>query len=113
MGNCLKCGKETAEKAAFCDHCLTVMDKYPIKEGTVAHLLPRPKRAEYKPPEPFREAASQAQLQQTRHTLRWLMVLTVILSALLLLTSGILLQSFEEQPEAPAIGRNYTTTQQP
>ena len=111
MGQCLKCGKDTSETAAFCEACVTDMEQYPVKPGAVAHLIPRPKRPEYKPPETYREAANRAQLQQAKRTVRWLMILTVILSALLLTSAWMLLQSLEETPTAPPIGKNYTTTQ--
>lgn len=112
MGQCLKCGKAAGETAAFCDQCVADMEQYPVNPGTIAHLIPRPKRPEYRPPETYREAASRAQLQHAKRTIRWLMILTVILSALLLLSTWMLIGSLEETPEAPPIGKNYTTTQQ-
>lgn len=112
MGNCLKCGNKIQEKAAFCDDCLTMMELYPVKPGTVAHLQTRPPRPERKSPEAYRETVDKAQLVQANKTIRLLIVLTVILSALLLTAAVFLVQSIMEQPEAPPIGRNYTTTQQ-
>jgi hypothetical protein len=110
MAGCLKCGKEVQGKAAFCDECLAVMNQYPVKPGTVAHLLPRPKPVEYKPQESYREAAYKQQLQTLQRTNRWLVVLTVILSVLLLTMAGLLLHATQDTPEAPPIGKNYTTT---
>ena len=112
MGQCLKCGKTTRETATFCDQCVADMEQYPVKPGTIVHLLPRPKRPEYKTPETYREAADRAQLQQAKRTARWLMVLTVILAVLLLISTWMLLQSLNQPTEAPPIGKNYTTTQQ-
>lgn len=113
MGNCLKCGSAVKDKAAFCDQCLQVMEQYPIKPGSVAHLQPRPQRPERKSPELYRETVDKQQLLHAKRSIRWLIALTLILSALLLTTTGILLQTLESKPEAPAIGKNYTTTQQP
>ena len=36
--NCMKCGVEIPETQVFCDHCLEVMEQYPIKPGTHIHL---------------------------------------------------------------------------
>ena len=38
--NCMKCGRETPSEQVFCEECLTEMEKYPVKPGTVV-LLPR------------------------------------------------------------------------
>lgn len=112
METCLKCGSKIKEDAAFCDDCLTVMDQYPVKPGTVALLQSRPQRPERKVPENYRETVSKAQLAQANKTIRLLTILTLILSALLLTAVGFLIESIIEPPEAPAIGRNYTSTQQ-
>ena len=38
--NCMKCGRETENEAVFCPDCLQVMEKYPVRPGTVV-ILPR------------------------------------------------------------------------
>ena len=37
---CLKCGREVYEDQVFCSDCIAVMEKYPVKPGTVI-LLPK------------------------------------------------------------------------
>lgn len=37
---CMKCGKETTDGQVFCDSCLEVMEKYPVKPDTVVQLPP-------------------------------------------------------------------------
>ena len=37
---CMKCGKETSDSQVFCDSCLEVMEKYPVKPDTVVQLPP-------------------------------------------------------------------------
>ena len=37
---CLKCGREVNEDKVFCQDCVSVMDQYPVKPGTVI-LLPK------------------------------------------------------------------------
>lgn len=39
--NCMKCGREIEEGQAFCPDCLSVMERYPVKPGTVVQI---PKR---------------------------------------------------------------------
>ena len=112
MATCLKCGAEAEAPNAFCPKCLEVLAATPVKPGTVAHVLPRPKRAEVTP-DTYQASEDQAQLALLRRKLRWLVAVTLILSALLLVTAGMLTESILAEPEVPAIGRNYTTTQQP
>ena len=112
MASCLRCGKEVEGKATFCGECLEVMSKTPVKPGSVAMILPRPKHQEYTPQDDPRDSATRAQLKTLRSTIRWLVVLTVILSLLLLATTGMLLHSMQDQPEVQPIGKNYTTTGQ-
>ena len=38
---CMKCGLEIPDGQVFCDGCLEIMDKYPVKPGTPVHILPR------------------------------------------------------------------------
>ena len=38
--NCMKCGRETENEQVFCQDCLQIMEKYPVRPGTVV-LLPR------------------------------------------------------------------------
>ena len=110
MSQCLKCGREVSEKAAFCDACIQAMEAYPVKPGTVIHLQPRPQNPERKN-EVFRETVDKQLLVRAKSTIRWLVALSLVLAALLLTATAMLFQSTQEISEAPAIGRNYTTTQ--
>lgn len=38
--NCMKCGQETVDEHVFCEKCLAVMEKYPVRPGAVV-MLPR------------------------------------------------------------------------
>ena len=38
---CMKCGLEIPDTQVFCDGCLEMMDKYPVKPGTPVNILPR------------------------------------------------------------------------
>ena len=37
---CIKCGKETAAGAEFCQECLADMERHPVKQGTPV-ILPK------------------------------------------------------------------------
>ena len=106
MDQCLKCGKETAGKAVFCDGCQGVMEAHPIKPGTVVHILPRPEKKR----QVYQEPTKAELLTKSRKTIKWLLGLVALLSVLLILMAGMLLRTISEDtgPTAP-IGRNYTT----
>lgn len=108
MGQCLKCGKETAEKAIFCQQCQDDMGKYPVKPGTVIHL-PKRQSIPEKKAELYDEPDHEKQIHGLRKTVRFLAALVAALSILLTITAFMLLRTMsQEKPVAP-IGRNYTT----
>ena len=108
--DCLRCGKKTAEKQSFCEECLAVMEKYPVKPGTAIHLLHRPAaHAEKKQPQRHREPTAAEQVEHLRGMFRWLFGIIAVLSVLLLLTAGILLHEISKETPTGTIGKNYTT----
>lgn len=106
MGQCMKCGKETAGKAVFCDTCQSIMEAHPVKPGTVIHILPRPEKR----PQRHKEPTKAEQLAKSRKTVKWLLGLVATLSVLLIIMATMLMRTLSETdgPTAP-IGRNYTT----
>ena len=40
--NCIKCGKDTKSEQIFCQQCLEVMEKYPVKPDVHVQLPNRP-----------------------------------------------------------------------
>ena len=36
--NCMKCGRDIPAEQVFCDNCLEIMKKYPVKPDTVVQL---------------------------------------------------------------------------
>ena len=54
---CMKCGLEIPDGQVFCDGCLEMMDKYPVKPDTPVHILPRKplEKAQRKTPLSFKE----------------------------------------------------------
>ena len=108
MGQCLKCGKETAKKAIFCQQCQDDMGKYPVKPGTVIHL-PKRQSAPEKKLEQYNEPDHEGQILGLRKTVRFLVALVAALSILLTVTAFMLLRTLSQEKPVPPIGRNYTT----
>ena len=108
--NCLKCGKKTTRTDAFCQECMEVMERYPVKPGTVAQIPNRSAiQAEKKSQPHKREPSPAEQLAHLRGVLRWMTVTVVILSLLLCLTAGILLHLINNDTANYGIGQNYIT----
>lgn len=76
---CIKCGREIGENQVFCDDCLAVMAKYPIKPGTTVLL---PKRREIplvKRAVPRRKTVTpEEQIRKLRRSLRTMIVIWVV-----------------------------------
>ena len=108
MGQCLKCGKETTEKAIFCRQCQDNMVQYPVKPGTVIHL-PKRQNTPEKKLEHYVEPDHEGQILSLRKTVRFLVALVAVLSILLTATAFMLLRTMSQEKPVPPIGRNYTT----
>lgn len=108
MGGCLKCGKETAQKAVFCQECTDVMAKYPVKPDAVIHL-PRRQPSQERKPTRYTEVSQAEQTRNLRKMVRWLTGIVAALSILLVLMAGLLLHTLEKNQEIHTIGKNYTT----
>lgn len=39
--HCIKCGQKTEDSRTFCNDCMEIMKKYPVKPGTVVRLPER------------------------------------------------------------------------
>ena len=110
MNTCLKCGRETPEQFTYCEHCLEIMGKYPVKPGTVVHLPRRNTVQLSKKPVRRKAPTPEEQVVTLRKVIRILLVC-------LLLTVGalgyFLWQFFlpdkpDQYPEENPIGQNYT-----
>ena len=55
--NCLKCGRDVPEEQLFCESCLEVMAKYPVKPNTAIQLPHREEHAFIRKPQPERRQA--------------------------------------------------------
>lgn len=107
---CMKCGKETGENQVFCDDCLEVMAKHPVRQGTPVHLPNYNTSVEKKAAPKKRQPTPEELLPRFRKATRWLSV--ALVSSLLVLSITVaLLVNFVNAPSATTndIGKNYNT----
>ena len=109
--NCMKCGAETPEGQVFCDHCLSVMEDYPIKPDTRIHLPKRddpveaPKRSPRKKRLTQEEQISALRLKVLR------LRLTAVILALLLCVAGVILgQKMYKDFTKPVSSRRFSVS---
>ena len=107
--NCMKCGANTPEGQVFCDHCLSVMEHYPVKPGAHIHL---PKQAEAsesvkKPSKKKRTPSPEEQIAALKLKVRRLRRLAVILVFVICVVASFLVLSLHQQYASPITGRNY------
>ena len=110
MHQCLKCGSKTEGRAVFCNDCLEIMEKYPVKPGTVVHILRRPARTESKEIDTFDQRAQEALVSHQQGMIRWLTTVIAVISILLVIIAALLFHTLDTDQTIPAIGRNYTTS---
>jgi hypothetical protein len=106
----MKCGSEISEDQVFCQHCLTVMEEYPIRRNIHVHL---PKRddvesAPKRPTKKKRPLSSEEQLSQLRLKVLRLRLLAAILAFLFCVSSAFLGLKLYEEYIVPKTGLNYT-----
>ncbi len=107
---CLKCGNEAENGQIFCNHCLEVMERYPVKPGTNIQLprrnsVPLPKKQARR-----RSLSPEEQIVHMRVTIRTLAA--ILCTSLLLLGISVWLnfqpRENQTQPPVPSMGQNYT-----
>lgn len=79
---CIKCGKETASGAEFCEECLAEMAHYPVKPGTPVIL---PKHAEHTNVKHSKKKTMKPEQQvlHLKRKVRWLRGIGIVLFLLL------------------------------
>ena len=84
--NCLKCGRDIPEEQLFCESCLKVMERYPVKPNTAVQLPHRDRSVSVKKSQAKRRQAPTAEetLQTALRFLRRILVLWLITLGLLI-----------------------------
>jgi len=107
---CLKCGRDIDEGQVFCDFCLEVMKKYPVKPG-IAIQIPHKKdppavkkgHAKRKQPPTPEERIHRMKKHLLRMVIVWLVTLTLLAATIYPTVEYFLGKTFL-QP-----GQNYST----
>ena len=108
---CMKCGVDIPEGQGFCDHCLSMMESYPIKPDARIHL---PKRAFAQEEQPKktgkkkRTLSPEEQISALQLKVLRLRLVAVILAFILCIVSGFLVLKIYTDYTTPEPGRNYT-----
>ena len=104
---CLKCGRNTEDDHVFCQECLKVMDKYPVKSNTPVHL-PRHAFTPSKKPAPRKRTISPEEQVITLRKKLWRSRLIGLILLVTLSLAAVLLVRELAGADIPAIGQNYT-----
>ena len=108
--NCMKCGVSIDDGQVFCDHCLSVMEQYPIKPDAHIHLPKRATASEpaKKPTKKKRPPTPEEQILFLKTKVLRLRLMVAVLAFVLCLVSGFLALTLIQQDPSSVIGRNYT-----
>ena len=107
--NCLKCGREVTDPQVFCDGCLDVMARYPVKAGVAVHLPSRSLNPNYAPAAKKRPPSAEELLAKVRRDNKRLRRWVVLLSVAIVLGAIAVIAYKFRAPLIENIGRNYTT----
>lgn len=108
--NCMKCGTQIPESQVFCDHCLSIMEQYPIKTDVHIHLPKREEETEApkKSVKGKRAPTPEEQISALRMKVLRLRLAAVVLIFVVCVVSGFLGLKLYEEYAKPATGWNYT-----
>ncbi len=108
---CMKCGKKIPEKQAFCDQCLAVMDRFPVKPETRV-LLPNRETpvAVKKSPARKKVLSPEERLARSKKVIQWLSLSLAVAVLALCLSVSLLIETLTPEAQSGAIGQNYNTT---
>lgn len=107
---CLKCGKEIAEKEVFCEECLAVMAKFPVKPETKIFLPVNTAPTVVKKNIQRRRILSpEERIFRLKKVILWLTVSLLITVLSLVLSITLLVDSLSGEKAETAIGQNYGT----
>lgn len=105
--NCLKCGREAAEDQVFCQDCLLVMQRYPVRPGTPVILSRRSESPAVRKPVRRRGVSPEEQVRSLRMRIR---ILSVLLIAALLASALLAVPAWQHLfGERLRPGQNYSS----
>ena len=112
--NCMKCGREIEADQVFCQECLALLEKYPVKQDVVIQIPNRPKEQPAKKVHHLRRKLTMSAEEQVA----WLkkkcrrLAAAFLIASLLALAMGILAGiSIYELDLQKLWGQNYSTSE--
>ena len=108
--NCMKCGTQIPDAQVFCDHCLSVMDQYPVKHDVHIHLPKRVEEVEApkRPAKKKRSLPPEEQISVLKMKVLRLRLVAVILAFVICVVGAFLALKLYEVYKPPITGLNYT-----
>ena len=104
--NCLKCGRETVSEQVFCEDCLLLMEKYPVKPDTAVKLRERREVSAFRRPKKRRTVNAEEQVKILKGQLfRLTIVLMISFAVILLMIPPTLAHIMEDHHK---VGQNYS-----
>ena len=112
--HCMKCGKEISEKQVFCDSCLEVMERFPVKPGTRVLLPNRSAPVVSKKTAPRKRVlAPEERLARCRKAIQVLSITLAVAIFALCLSITLLVDNLNSETPNRVIGQNYSTIDSP
>lgn len=111
---CLKCGNETENEQIFCQHCLDIMEKYPVRPGTIARIPHRSTNAATKKQNRRKGPSLEEQVVQLRVVIRTLMAMLGAVLVVLGIFVWLYMDAIDKKPVSPepSKGTNYQVVEQ-
>ena len=114
MMYCLKCGNETENEQIFCQHCLDIMEKYPVRPGTIARIPHRSANATAKKQNRRKTPSLEEQVVHLRVVIRTLLAMLGTALIVLGIFVWLYMDAIKNQPISPqpSKGTNYQVVEQ-
>ena len=110
---CMKCGREIDDDQVFCQECLEVMDKYPVKPGTVV-LLPRVSQNQPKPHRRHPVISPEEQILTLKKRVRGLVLALILAVAATVGLAYVTVSDYLEDKDVQLLpGQNYSSSTTP
>ena len=111
---CMKCGKEINDNQVFCDSCLEVMDRFPVKPGTRVVLPNRAAPTVSKKATTRRKVlTTDERLARCRKAIQVLSITLAVTIFALCLSISLLVDNINSETPNRVIGQNYSTIDSP
>lgn len=108
--NCMKCGISIGESQVFCEDCLKIMDRYPVKPNVQVTIPVRPAvSAAKKRARRNRSSGQDEQLRILRTKLRLAHTALIIVLLAFFVLAGLMLMYLNDKPAQDTPGQNYST----